>query len=231
MCPGAIEKGGLDSHFDTLDVGTKHVPFQLEPNGGGAVKADRHSTANRASNRSAPHFVRPERSRRALLSGAKSASPAAQLETRRVTRFNPSTSLRVNGDRHVLSPSRNAPSALGFANDIIALGLECLFATNTAIPFPFAQGGRRFTTISAHYLMRLSAPGFCRPLVANGSGGSDLFNQRRAFRAGPGRPRESSGSPPHAAGRPAPRPTGRSTRWSHRQCAGPACRTRSSSAG
>jgi len=38
VVPHAIEKDALDSHFDTLDVGTKYVPFHLEPNGSGAEK-------------------------------------------------------------------------------------------------------------------------------------------------------------------------------------------------
>ena len=32
VVPYTVEKGALDSHFDTLDLGTNHVPFHLEPN-------------------------------------------------------------------------------------------------------------------------------------------------------------------------------------------------------
>jgi len=38
LCPAPSKRGGPDSHFDMLDVGTDHVPFQLEPNGGGAAE-------------------------------------------------------------------------------------------------------------------------------------------------------------------------------------------------
>jgi len=39
IVPRAAAKGALDSHVDTLDVGTKHVPFHLEPRGSGAAEA------------------------------------------------------------------------------------------------------------------------------------------------------------------------------------------------
>jgi len=32
VVPCTVEKDALDSHFDTLDLGTNHMPFHLEPN-------------------------------------------------------------------------------------------------------------------------------------------------------------------------------------------------------